>query len=197
MFTETRLEFGNILLDEDSRLMVKAAQGDGTAYSKLCEKYSPIITRYAARRNGHNGSSEDIAQEVLTRIYKDKADYQPTAAFKTYLFTYVKNILSENKLSSVNKGITLDTDELSHLTAKPSQFETTSQNSDVVAYLEKAIAKLPDRQRKAFELIYITGLSPANTAETLNCSINAVYVALHRAKKALRRILKSSCPDIL
>ena len=82
-----------IYFDEDTQLMIKAAEGDNNAYAVLYKKYLPIITRYAAKRNGHNRSSEDIAQEVLTRVYENRASYRPTAAFKTYLFTYAKNVI--------------------------------------------------------------------------------------------------------
>jgi DNA-directed RNA polymerase specialized sigma24 family protein len=70
----------------------------------------PIITRYAAKRNGHNRLSEDIAQEVFFRVWQDRAKYQPKSAFKTFLFTYAKNVFYEHKSKSSREILLSDAD---------------------------------------------------------------------------------------
>ena len=56
--------------------------GDQNALAKVCDKYLPIITAYAASINGHADSSEDIAQEVFLRVMPEISDYRPTASVK-------------------------------------------------------------------------------------------------------------------
>jgi RNA polymerase sigma-70 factor (ECF subfamily) len=75
-----------IYVDGDTRLMLKAAYGDETAYVKLYKKYFPILVNYAARLNGYQTSPEDIAQEVFVRIWEHRAKYRPYSTVKTYLF---------------------------------------------------------------------------------------------------------------
>ena len=176
------LENRRIYLDNDTRLMTKTSEGDKKAFVKLYRTYFSVVVSFISSLDSQFQSTEDIAQEVFTRIWENRVKYQPIAAFKTYLFACAKNVLKENK-SSADKEITLDIDKLSHLTAKSYPFKATAQNEEVISSLEKLCVNLPDRQRQSFELIYITGLSPAKTAEILNCS-------LYRARKILRRLLQ-------
>jgi len=183
------LENRRIYLDNDTRLMTKTSEGDKKAFVKLYRTYFSVVVSFISSLDSQFQSTEDIAQEVFTRIWENRVKYQPIAAFKTYLFACAKNVLKENK-SSADKEITLDIDKLSHLTAKSYPFKATAQNEEVISSLEKLCVNLPDRQRQSFELIYITGLSPAKTAEILNCSLNAVHCAVYRARKILRRLLQ-------
>ena len=185
------VENRRIYLNDDTRLMLKAAKGDKEAFVKLYRTYFPVVVSFISSLDSHFQSAEDIAQEVFTHVWQNRAKYHPTAAFKTYLFAYAKNILKTNK-SPVDRAITLDIDKLSLLTAESRQFKAIAQNEEIISSLAKLGANLPDRQRQSFELIYITGLSPAKTAEILNCSLNAVHCALCRVRKALRRLSRTS-----
>ena len=180
-----------IYLDDDTRLMLKAAEGDKEAFVKLYRTYFPVVVSFISSLDSQFQSAEDIAQEVFARVWKNRAKYHPTAAFKTYLFACAKNILKENK-SPADREITLDIDKLPHLIVKSYQFKAIAQNEEVISYLEKLSANLPERQRQSFELIYIVGFLPAKTAEILNCSLNAVHCAVYRARKTLRRLSRSS-----
>lgn len=182
------VENRRIYLDDDTHLMLKVAEGDKEAFVRLYRMYFPVVSSFISSLDGEFQSAEDIAQEVFTRIWENRAKYQPTAAFKTYLFAYAKNVLKENK-SPIDRERILDIDKLSHLTIGPYQFNTHVQNEEIISPLEKSITNLPDRQRQSFELIYITGLSTVKTAEILNCSLNAVHCAVYRARKTLRRLL--------
>ncbi|MHC4755965.1 MAG: RNA polymerase sigma factor [Planctomycetota bacterium] len=87
--------------------MIKVLEGDRDAYTKLYNKYFSAIASFISKLDNRFQSPEDIAQEVLIRIWENRAKYHPTAALKTYLFAYAKNVLKENKPRS-DKEITLD-----------------------------------------------------------------------------------------
>ena len=176
-----------IYVGEDTQLMIKVSEGDRDAYTILYNKYFSAVVSLAATLNGQLQSPEDVAQEVFCRIWEKREEYRPAAAFKTFLFGYAKKVLKENIASAV-KELTLKIDELSDLIAKPHEFEATSQNKDITAYLEKVVANLPERQKQSFVLVFIMGLSSAKAAKILNCSLDAVHSALFRARKTLRSL---------
>ena len=76
-----KVEDKRIYLDEDTRLMLKASEGDRDAYSKLYSKYFSAVTSLSTGFDGQFQSPEDVAQEVFHRIWKNRKEYHPAAAF--------------------------------------------------------------------------------------------------------------------
>src|SRR5512140_756660 len=55
--------------------------------------------------------------------------------------------------------------------------------------IQKALAKRPEQQRVAFELVKQEGLSLAEAAQVLGTTVSAVKLRAHRAYEALRAVL--------
>lgn len=185
------VENKRIYLDESTRLMLRAAEGDGEAYGKLYRKYFPTLISFLKSLNSQLQSSEDLAQEVFTRIWENRARYHPHASFKTYLFGCAKNVLREYKIS-VHKESSLNGINLSNRYQSRPQSDVGHETNGLINTLERIVAKLPDRQRQVFELVYISGFPPRKVAETLQCSVHAVHDNLYRVRRNLRRLVASS-----
>jgi RNA polymerase sigma-70 factor (ECF subfamily) len=54
-----------------------------------------------------------------------------------------------------------------------------------------ALAALPERYRDVIALRYLAGLSPAEAAAAMDCSVNTLNVTLHRALESLRTTVSS------
>ena len=132
-----------IYFDEDTQLMIKAAEGDNNAYAVLCKKYLPIITAYAASINGSVNSPEDIAQEVFKRLLPKISDYRPNSSAKTYLFKFTRNIIREHQRKPRHQFVTNDyLDEIIDESENP---VTTLRQKEHAEIIEKAKNKLPDK----------------------------------------------------
>jgi RNA polymerase sigma factor (sigma-70 family) len=185
-----------IYLDEDTWLMLQVGKGNAQAFEKIYRKYFPVVTSYFASLNGHLTSPEDLTQEVFVRIWRRRAEYRPNATVKTYLFSYAQNVLREKK-SIVFREARLNVSNFSNLTSKLLQTDAVIQNDDIVNSLKKLIARLPYKQRQAFELVYISGFSTAAAAGILQVSPQSVYNNLYRARKQLRKLWAVSKQEIL
>jgi RNA polymerase sigma-70 factor (ECF subfamily) len=64
------------------------------------------------------------------------------------------------------------------------------ERSQVLALIEKALEKLPGRQRQAFLLRYWEELDVAETAKIMGCSEGSVKTHCSRATHALAMLLK-------
>lgn len=84
-------------LDEDTQLMLHVARGDSQAFTKIYNKYFSGVTDYIASHNSPSVAPEDIAQEVFSRIWHNRAKYQPNSSVKTFLFGYAKKVLMEEQ----------------------------------------------------------------------------------------------------
>jgi RNA polymerase sigma-70 factor, ECF subfamily len=171
--------------DEDTQLMIKAAEGDNNAYALLYKKYLPIITRYAAKRNGHNLSSEDIAQEVFTRVYENRASYCPTAAFKTYLFTYAKNVIHKYQYC-----FTEQLDDYLEIMDGWFNPEIGAQNRELANRIKETIGRLSEKQRQAIKFAFYSPISIDEAAKLAGCSNVVFRYRVKDAKKRLAVLLK-------
>ena len=65
------------------------------------------------------------------------------------------------------------------------------EQSQVVALVEQALARLPARQREAFLLRYWEELDVAETAAAMGCSEGSVKTHCSRAVRALAEMMKA------
>jgi len=70
----------------------------------------------------------------------------------------------------------------------PSGFSNFGSVS-IVRRLQLKLSTLPARQREAFELVRLQGLSHLEAAQVLGMTVQAVQLRTHRASIALRGVL--------
>ena len=182
-------------LDEDSRLMMKAAKGDRRAYAELYWKYFSVVSRFVSSLDSGVQSAEDITQEVFTRVWQKRAGYTPDSTVRTYLFGYAKNILREERNRSV-KAISSYSNYFRRtcLISSNGSSEVLSgfYPAESRGLFEQAMSQLSVTQRQAIELFYVAEKSLAEAAVHCNCSVKAFESRLIRARSKLRRVLRPS-----
>ncbi len=181
-------------------LMVAVANGDRFAFEILVSRHQTRILNTIYRFIGDRTDAEDLAQEVFLRIWQAAQRYKPTAKFTTWAYRITAN-LCINELKSArrkrffqfnlpDRNMQPQVDE--HVTENGQK--VPSPESLLLAAEEKrqiwaAIQSLPANQRMAVVLKRYEGLSYAEIAEVLSCSVSAVDSLLVRAKRSLRKKL--------
>ncbi len=194
-----KMEADNTLESTDGReidfaLMVRISEGDHQAFRSLVERHQHAVIGTVAKMLGNASESEDIAQQVFLRIWKNAKRYRPDAKFTTYLFTITRNLVfNETRRKSRKKEVSSDErEENSNLTvaANPDrQPDSELLQAELQRAVDKAIASLPDSQRMAVVLRRYEQLSYEEIAGVLNLSVSAVKSLLFRARTSLREAL--------
>src|SRR5438046_8701792 len=78
---------------EDVRLMELVSGGDTSAFEKLIERHQSLVAGTVARMLGSNSYVEDIAQQVVIRVWKSARRYKPRAKFTTWLLKITRNLV--------------------------------------------------------------------------------------------------------
>lgn len=178
------VEDKQIWLDKDALLMIKVSRGNRDAYSELYSKHFSVVMSFALSLNGQLQSIEDIAQEVFYRIWKKRKEYKPTAAFKTFLFTYVKNVtheLQQQRPPAVANHF--------KIMVKLSDPEMMVQRKELNLLIEKAKSKLSKKQLQALELMIYSNISIHAAAKLTGCSQTVFRRRVCDAKKRLSVLL--------
>jgi RNA polymerase sigma-70 factor (ECF subfamily) len=178
----------------DFVLMERIGAGDHAAFRDLVERHQNAVIGTVAKMLGNASESEDIAQQVFLRIWKNAKRYRPDAKFTTYLFTITRNLVfNESRRKSRKKEVSSDErEENSNLLIEASpdrQPDSELLQAELQRAVDDAIASLPEAQRMAVVLRRYEQLSYEEIAGVLNLSVSAVKSLLFRARTSLREAL--------
>jgi RNA polymerase sigma-70 factor (ECF subfamily) len=178
----------------DFTLMERIGAGDHQAFRELVERHQNAVIGTVAKMLGNASESEDIAQQVFLRIWRNAKRYRPDAKFTTYLFTITRNLVfNESRRKSRKKEVSSDEREENSnclVEASPDrQPDAELLQAELQQAVDAAIASLPETQRMAVVLRRYEQLSYEEIAETLELSVSAVKSLLFRARTTLRESL--------
>jgi RNA polymerase sigma-70 factor (ECF subfamily) len=174
--------------DRDVALMERVKDGDDGAFEELLTRHYQSVYRLAYRFLYDSPEAEDITQEVFLRVFRAAQTYSPKAKFSTWLYTITKN-LCFNELRK-KRSVTVFSIEDEMLPELPSMDESTVsklEEEEVKKRVLDAVRELPANLRIAVLLLKYHGLSYEEVAVILGCTVNAVKLRVHRAKKFLTR----------
>ncbi len=173
----------------DEALLVLYANGDPDAARILAQRLVPRVLGYATRLLGNRADAEDIAQEVLLRLWRAAPDWRSgEAQVSTWVYRVAANLCTDRLRAQNRKGLKALDD-----VAEPEDGAPTVLSgmiaADRQAALQAALAQLPDRQREAVVLRHIEGLANPQIAEVMQIGVEAVESLISRGKRALAALL--------
>jgi RNA polymerase sigma-70 factor (ECF subfamily) len=165
--------------------MALAQEGDRRAYHQLLSEVTPYVRQIARRRLRNPTDIEDAVQDVLLTIHTIRQTYDPTRPFGPWLATIADRRVLDLGRKLQRRGPREDALGPEHETfhAEPANvYPDGLMNRDIA----RALADLPEGQRRAVELVNIQGMDLNAAAKASGQSVGAIKVAVHRALKALR-----------
>jgi RNA polymerase sigma-70 factor (ECF subfamily) len=174
----------------DQELMLAVKAGDRTAFEQLYLRYRDRLYAFLVRYTGDPASAQDLFQETFLRVFRDRARYEPRAAFPTWLFTIARNLFLDSVKRTRTPQTFLERKSASRAAPDPSPgpLETLEQR-EADAVLWSAVASLAEEDRVILLLSRFEGLRYREIAKILGISEGAVKIRAHRALQALRRAL--------
>lgn len=136
------------------------------------------IYRYFRRRTENAATAEDLCAEVF-RITWEKTGHNESLSVMV-LFGIAKNVLRNHDRSAVRSASLLGALQLE-------RHESHTDESPV----HEALSHLSPDDREVLLLTYWDGFSSTEVSDLLNTSATAVRMRLHRARKALSRLLNT------
>jgi len=170
----------------DEALMRLVANGDRQAFRQLIQRHLDRIIILARRIVGP-AESEDIAQEVFLKIWRQRQQHGTEVLhFKTWLYRVAVNQCLDWKRRALPGG----TEEMPDIEDPGASPFVEVQNLERAELVKGAIAQLSQRQRIAITLYYQEDLQASEVAEIMQCELNAVESLLKRGRQKLRENLE-------
>ncbi len=188
------------LRDPDIRLMLRVRDDDPAAFSELVRAYQYRLVGVMYHLLGNSEESEDLAQEVFLRVYRNRKKYTPKAKFSTWLFTIANN-LALNALRNRQRrmSVPLNVHDSGPLGPRPAEQlvqnrdatpSTSLQHAELTARIRLALDKLNERQKMAVILNKFEDMGYAEISEVMGLTAKAVKSLLSRARARLREELQ-------
>lgn len=189
-----REQSANKAMGEDERLtaLMRASQnGDRAAYITLLQELVPVLQRLVRNRLRFMQATdrEDLVQDVLLSLHVARAKYDNSRPFMPWLMRIARNrMIDGTRRRTRRQANEVLVDELAVLVPHEA-FEPIEEGCGDPEALRRAVNLLPNRQRKAIELVKLRELSLKEAADVSGMSMGALKVSVHRGIKSLRSSL--------
>jgi RNA polymerase sigma-70 factor (ECF subfamily) len=147
----------------DAELLTAIAAGSEPAFEELRARYGRAVCRVCRAARGTE--QEDCEQEVFARIWRKAALFDPErGSAAAWLLTIARRTAARQKVAS-------------ELAVQPDDWPVGDrlEEADVDAFwLEAALARLPERERRVIELAYYSDMSETTIAKQLGVPLGSV-----------------------
>jgi len=176
-------------------VLVRALQsGDNQAYQHLVDNHTSRLQSVAKNILGNAEDARDAVQDALISVFKGIKNFSGKCKLDTWLYRIVVNAaLMKLRVSHRKPAHQLD-DEVAgklHDSGKATPLAVVNRQ-ETGGIVRRTIWLLPQQHRRVLLLRDIEGLSTKQTANRLNLTPGVVKVRLHRARKALGKVLEPS-----
>lgn len=184
----------------DEELVQHAQQGDRVSLGELLDRYERKTYTLAYRLMGNHADACDASQESLVRIFTRLYKFRGDSAFSTWLFRVVTNTCLDElrrrgrlRHASLDDPLTFEEGPMLRESVADllSPIER-AERSEVQAAVQRAVSRLPEEYRIVVTLRDLQDHSYHEIATMLGTSLGTIKSRLHRARHALRSILRST-----
>lgn len=179
-------------MSEVSRLLKKAARGDGEAFIALVSPYEKQIYAVCLRMMQNPADAADAMQDTMLRAFRALPDYKATGSLCGWLCRIAANLCLD-RLRSKSRHPEDSMERLREDTgfdiAEPGTPYEALEEKERKAVLEQALARLPAEDRALLLHRAAAGLSYEELADSLELPVGTVKSRLNRARQKLKKIL--------
>ena len=165
-----------------SELMRLSQGADRQAYALALEEMAERLRGFFRARVLPWESAEDLVQETLLSIHQARHTYDPARPFAPWFYAIARYRLADARRADLRE---------SRRTGWEALPSNGASATELGLDLEKALARLPQRQREVIRMLKVQGFSVKEIAAKLAMSEAYVKVTAHRGYRALRADLEA------
>jgi RNA polymerase sigma-70 factor, ECF subfamily len=183
---------------QDGALLARSRGGDTEAFGQLVRKYRYRLARVVSTVVHDPADVDDVVQETCLSAYCALPQFRGESAFYTWFYrigvntarTHQRNLRRRPPMSDIDAMQGGGADEMAYLSdiSLPESMLACQQISETVLL---SMVNMPTAWRDAITLRQYDGLSYADIAISMDCSIGTVRSRLARARAILAANLES------
>ena len=172
---------------ESLTLQLKDPSARRAAFPLLVKQYQQRVYRIVRKMVISHDDADDIVQEVFVKVWNNLDGFKGDAS----LFTWIYRIATNESLQFLRKKRNQSwfrsdiTEELENVLVSEKHID----GDEVQMKLQKAVLRLPDKQRLVFNLRYFEDLTERETAVLMGIGVGTVKSQTRDALARLRQLV--------
>lgn len=186
--SNTHIQASQALEDKELLLKIRNPETLNYGFNMLVRAYQKRVYWHIRKMVIDHDDADDLTQEVFIKIHKYIGNFREDAQLFTWIYRIATNecltFLQKKKrrfflpLGDVERELTGKLDSAPHISGDEIQLK-----------LQKALLKLPDKQRLVFNMRYYEELSYEEIASITQTSVGALKASYHHAVKKIEDYL--------
>ncbi len=177
--------------EEMAKVVEQAVAGDRDAFGVIYEEYFTPVYRFIFYRVKNREEADDLTQEVFTKALGAFSRYEAKRENPLpYLYTIARNAVIDKQKQ--RKNVEIDDEMFMNLPDDSARTDKTAMLGEEIEALRSALSMLPEEQRQAIELRFMSEMTGTEVARTMGKSEEAVRQLQSRGLRALRERFKET-----
>lgn len=173
--------------------LVKELQQKATqarAFEVLVDTYKERLYWHIRRIVVDHDDTDDVLQNTFIKVFRNIDGFKGESKLYSWLYRIATNeALQFIKTKSRKLGVS--NSELMERKANNLVSDVYFEGDEIQLQLQKAIAKLPERQKLVFTMKYFEALKYEEISDILDTSVGALKASYHLAVKKIESCLKA------
>jgi RNA polymerase sigma factor (sigma-70 family) len=179
----------------DLELVEEFKQGKIEGFNELVRRYQEKVYWIARRVIGNHDDADDIVQDIFVRVYGALENFRSESKFYTWLYRIAMNLsLNALRKKKIKTFIRYD-DLVEQLDEGRVHADEHILKQEYQTVLEKAIERLPAKQKIVFIMRYYDEMPYEEMAKVLKKSVGGLkanyFFAFQKIQKYVRKEMES------
>ena len=174
-------------MDKDEALIekLKNATLKDTAFSELLDTYQERLYWHIRKLVLDHDDASDVVQNTFIKIHLNVEKFKENSTLYTWMYRIATNE-AINFINSKSSKMGLQNQEWIEAKANKLTADPYFDGDEAAFFLQKEVAKLPEKQRIVFIMKYFDGMTYEVISKILDTSIGALKASYHHAVKKIK-----------
>ena len=161
------------------------------AFNQLVRKYQQRVYWHVRKLVVDHADADDLTQDVFVKVWKHLGNFRQDAQ----LFTWIYRIATNECLGflrSKRRRFFLPLHDVEAELAAKLEADPALAGDEIELKLQKAILRLPDKQRLVFHLRYYDEMPYEQMAQVTGTSVGALKASYHHAARKVEEYVRQA-----
>ncbi len=158
------------------------------AFSLLVKTYQERLYWHIRKIVIDHDDADDALQNTFLRVWTALEKFREDSSLYTWLYRIATNE-ALNLLNKKKRRFFLPLMDVEHQLSESMESDQYFEGDEIQKKLQKALLKLPEKQRIVFNMKYFDDMKYEDMAKILNTSVGALKASYHHAIKKIEKYL--------
>ena len=158
-------------------------------FNLLMDKYQEKVYWVIRRMVIEHEVADDVAQETFVKVWKNIESFKGDSKLYTWIYRIATNE-ALNYLRKKKRRFFIPIGDIEHELSSSLDTDIYYSGDEIQLKLQKALLKLPEKQRLVFNMKYFEEMKFKDIAEIMEVSIGGLKAQYHHAVKKIEKFIQ-------